>query len=143
MDDINKDIPVYTISTTAELLGISIHTLRMYEREGLILPHKKESGHRLYSQEDIERIQCIRKAINENKISIAGIKTIYSMIPCWSFINCSEEQREKCPAFNSHSQPCWSFKHTGNSCFRTDCKKCPVYKDHAECKNIKHSITQL
>jgi len=143
LEQIKKDEPVYTISTTAELLGISIHTLRMYEREGLILPHKKNSGHRLYSQEDIDRIQCIRKAINEQKISIAGIKTIYSLIPCWKFINCSQEQREKCPAYTSHAQPCWSFNHRANSCFRNDCKVCPVYRDHAECGKIKESITQL
>lgn len=143
MDNINKETPVYTISTTADLLGISIHTLRMYEREGLILPYKKTSGHRLYSQEDIERIKCIRKAINESKISINGIKTIYSMIPCWKFINCTPDQREKCPAYNSHSQPCWTFKHNGNACFRNDCKLCPVYRDHAECSSIKQSITQI
>jgi len=143
MDDINKETPVYTISTTADLLGISIHTLRMYEREGLILPYKKASGHRLYSQEDIDRITCIRNAINESKISINGIKTIFSMIPCWKFINCTMDQREKCPAYNSHTQPCWTFKHNGNACFRNDCKKCPVYKDHAECANIKQSITQI
>ena len=143
MDDINKDVPVYTISTTADLLGISVHTLRMYEREGLILPYKKDSGHRLYSQEDIERIQCIRKAINESKISIAGIKTIYSMIPCWKFVDCSLEQREKCPAYTSHSQPCWTFGHNGNICFRNDCRICPVYRDHAECETVKQSITQI
>lgn len=143
LDDINKETPVYTISTTADLLGISIHTLRMYEREGLILPYKKASGHRLYSQEDIERIKCIRSAINESKISINGIKTIYSMIPCWKFIDCSMDQREKCPAYTSHSQPCWTFNHGGNACFNNDCKQCPVYKDHAECANIKQSITQI
>lgn len=143
MDDFNKEVPVYTISTTAELLGISIHTLRMYEREGLIIPFKKNSGHRLYSQDDIERIKCIRRAINESKISIAGIRTIYSMIPCWKFINCSLKEREKCQAFNAHSQPCWTFKHDGNPCSSNECKKCPVYKNHAECGNIKQSITQI
>ena len=143
MENIKKDSPVYTISTTAELLGISIHTLRMYEREGLILPHKKNSGHRLYSQEDIGRINCIRKAINESKISIAGIKTIYSLIPCWKFIDCPIEQRENCEAITSHSQPCWTFNHRRNACFRKDCKSCTVYKDHAECEKIKLSITQM
>jgi hypothetical protein len=35
-----NDQPVYTIGIVAKLLGISIPTLRMYEREGLIIPHK-------------------------------------------------------------------------------------------------------
>lgn len=143
LKQIKENEPVYTISTTAELLGISIHTLRMYEREGLILAHKKKSGHRLFSREDIDRIQCIRRAINEKKISIAGIKTIYSLIPCWDFINCTQEQRKKCQAYASHTQPCWSFNHRANSCFRNDCRICPVYRDHAECGNIKESIKRI
>ena len=143
LKQIKNDDPVYTISTAADILGISIHTLRMYEREELILPHKKNSGHRLFSDEDIERIQCIRKAINEQKISIAAIKTIYSLIPCWEFINCSQEQRKKCPAYTSHTQPCWSFNHKPRSCFRNDCKVCPAYRDHAECGKIKESIMRI
>ncbi|MDZ7764938.1 MAG: MerR family transcriptional regulator [Melioribacteraceae bacterium] len=57
-----KDKPIYPIRTAAELLGISIHTLRMYEREGLIIPHKTSGNQRSYSQDDIERIECIRQS---------------------------------------------------------------------------------
>ena len=78
-----RDIPLYPISSAAKLLNISVHTLRMYEKNGLILPYKKESNHRLYSESDIDRLKCIRKAINQRKISINGIKTLYAMIPCW------------------------------------------------------------
>jgi len=78
--DQNK--PLFTISTAADPLGISLHTLRMYEREGLIIPHKKKSGQRLYSRYDIERIECIRAAINVDKISISGIKCILSLVSC-------------------------------------------------------------
>ncbi|MFH2031950.1 MAG: MerR family DNA-binding transcriptional regulator [Bacteroidota bacterium] len=39
--------PKYTISSAANLLGISVHTMRMYEKEGLIIPFKKESNQRL------------------------------------------------------------------------------------------------
>ena len=63
------DEPKYTISMAAKLSGISIHTLRMYEREGLIIPFKKDSNQRLYTDRDIERIACIRKTINEDKIN--------------------------------------------------------------------------
>jgi MerR family transcriptional regulator, heat shock protein HspR len=140
MDVNDKELPLYTISTAAELLGISIHTLRMYEREGLVLPFKKESGHRLYSDEDIDRIKCIRRAINESKISIAGIKTIYSLIPCWKLINCPTEEKENCPAFTTHSKPCWTFHHNGNVCATNECKKCTVYRNYSECGKIKESI---
>ncbi|MCX8056055.1 MAG: MerR family transcriptional regulator, partial [Ignavibacteria bacterium] len=83
-----KDKPKYKISEAAKILGISVHTLRMYEREGLILPFKKTTNQRLYSEKDIERLKCIRNSINEKKISIEGIKRIFSLIPCWAIVNC-------------------------------------------------------
>ena len=72
--DLNN--PKYTISNAANLLDISVHTMRMYEREGLVIPFKKESGQRLYSDNDIERITCIRYSIKEEKLNIQGIKKI-------------------------------------------------------------------
>lgn len=139
----NKNLPLYTISTAAEIMGVSIHTLRMYEREGLILPHKKDSGHRLYSQSDLDRIQCVRNAINESKISIAGIKMIYSLIPCWQIVNCSEDERTKCPSFTAHNQPCWTFDHKKNVCKAKECRDCVVYKDYSDCGKIKGAIAKL
>lgn len=133
-------MPLYPISSAAKILGISVHTLRMYEKEGLILPFKKESSHRLYSESDIQRLKCIRNTININKISIAGIKTIYSLIPCWEITNCLTENRKNCEAFASHSKPCWTFKHSGNSCYNKECRSCSVYKDYSECGKIKELI---
>ncbi len=139
----NNDEPLFPISSAAKLLGISVHTLRMYEREGLILPHRKETGHRLYSDSDIERLKCIRETINEHKISIEGIKTIYSLIPCWSIKGCSEEERAKCRAFINHSNPCWSFNHERNICSGSICRGCDVYKNFSNCKLIKENIVKL
>ena len=140
---LNSEQPLFPIRTAAKLLNISVHTLRMYEREGLIIPFKKETNHRLYSQTDIERLNCIRKAINEYKISIAGIKTIYSFIPCWLIVNCSETDRKNCEAYTSHSNPCWSLKHKNNVCEKMECRECAVYKDYTECGDVKHLITEM
>jgi len=139
----DEELPVFPISAAAKILNISVHTLRMYEREGLIIPFKKSTNHRLYSQSDIERVRCIRHAINELKISIAGIKSIQSLIPCWKIKGCSEEDRIGCRAYASHSQPCWSFNHKGNKCAEKDCRKCEVYKNFSECKIIKESIIKF
>ena len=137
----NINLPLYPISSAAKILDISVHTLRMYEKEGLIIPFKKESNHRLYSKTDIDRLKCIRKAINESKISIAGIKSIYSLIPCWEITKCSKKDRETCEAFNTHSKPCWTFKHSNNLCGEKDCRKCDVYGLYSECGKIKELIT--
>lgn len=136
----NADLPLYTISTAAHLLGISIHTLRMYEREGLIIPHKKESNQRLYSENDLERITCIRKTINQDKVSIEGIKRILSLIPCWSIIKCSQSDRDNCKAYDGHTVPCWMLNHRKNVCAHRECRECEVYRNCADCGSIKESL---
>lgn len=141
--DINENEPIYQISIAARLLGISVHTLRMYEREGLFVPFKKESGQRLFSKVDLERINCIRKAISESKISINGIKTIYSLIPCWDIIKCAEEDRNNCKAFIGHSEPCWSYKHPNTTCFDLECRTCEVYVRFGDCGSIKDKIKEI
>ena len=75
----NSNDPIFTISNAAKLLNISVHTLRMYEREGLILPYRKSSNQRLYSQMDLERVRCIQKTINEDKINIEGLRRILAL----------------------------------------------------------------
>jgi MerR family transcriptional regulator/heat shock protein HspR len=139
----STDAPIYSIGTVARMLGISVFTLRMYEREGLIISHKAASTHRLYSQLDIERLKCIRLAIREEKMSIAGIRKVYSMIPCWDIVRCSASDRKKCPAFAGHAQPCWSYDHKHNACAKLDCRSCGVYKLSSDCDKIKASITNL
>ncbi|MDP4115006.1 MAG: MerR family transcriptional regulator [Bacteroidota bacterium] len=139
--DINE--PRYPIRIAAKTLGISIHTLRMYEREGLIIPYKRETNQRLYSQSDLDRITCLRDAINKEKISINGIKTILSLIPCWEIKKCSENDRANCSAFNSHSVPCWLAGHENTSCSQLNCRDCVVYTSCSDCNKIKSIIRNI
>lgn len=135
-----NDQPVYPIRTAAKLLNISVHTLRMYEKENLIIPYKKSTNHRLYSQFDIDRIRCIRQAINELKISINGIKAIYSLMPCWEIKKCSNEERNRCKAYSTHYGPCWATKSNDTICAPQACRDCEVYKNYGECGSIKNFI---
>ncbi len=51
------------IGKVATQTGLSIDTIRFYEREGLSPePHRSEGGYRLYHQPEIEQLQFIRKA---------------------------------------------------------------------------------
>ncbi|MFA3782668.1 MerR family transcriptional regulator [Melioribacteraceae bacterium 4301-Me] len=139
----SEDMPVYSIGTAAKLLNVSVHTLRMYEREGLFIPFKKDSSQRLFSKKDLERISCIRQAINESKISINGIKAIYSLIPCWEVKKCSKTGRKNCLAFVEHSKPCWTYKHKANDCEGNSCRDCDVYTNYSQCKNIKELLKSM
>lgn len=141
--NIASNDPVFSVSTAAKLLEMSVHTLRKYENEGLILPFKKDSGQRLYSQDDLTRIECIRNAVTEKKISINGIKTLYSIIPCWQIINCLDEERKNCIAYKEDSKPCWAYDHKSGTCSSNECRVCPVYVELAGCGNVKDIIKKL
>lgn len=138
-----SDNPVYTISTAAQLAGISVHTLRMYEKEGLILPYKKESNQRRYSDKDLLRIQCIRTTINEHKMTIEGIRRVLALIPCWSVIKCSAKDKKNCEAYNGYTKPCWMYNHKNNLCEGKDCRDCEVYNSFSNCASIKNKLREL
>jgi MerR family transcriptional regulator, heat shock protein HspR len=139
----SEDHPLYTIGTAAELIGVSVHTLRMYEREGLIIPFKKESRQRRYSRNDIERLRCVRVAITRDKISLAGIKRLFSLIPCWSIVHCSEADRARCSAIEGAAHPCWTYNHLHNVCSGGECRTCPVYTGFSACSPIKEHLKSI
>jgi MerR family transcriptional regulator, heat shock protein HspR len=134
--------PLYAIGTVARLLGVSEQTLRMYERRGLILAHKTAGNQRLYSESDIERLKCIRTAINSHKISIEGIRRIQSMVPCWENVQCPIEQRLACPAYTEANAGCWTYRHEANACVGRDCIRCKVYLLAGNCEQIKSLVHQ-
>lgn len=130
----------YSFGEVAEKLGISTGTVRLYERQGLIIVRKSTGSQRVYSEEDMTRLKCVRAAINEHKLSIEGIRRMQSLVPCWSHVGCPEQQRAKCPAFLRTSGGCWTFKHDGNRCTQLDCRECKVYLLSGACENIKSLI---
>ena len=132
--------PVYTIGIAAKMLGISVPTVRMYEREGLILSYKSPTGHRYYSQSDMERLTCIRKMITEEKVSINGIRHLMSLIPCWEIRGCQESERSNCPAYLNSIEPCWMIKNKVGQCKVDDCRECSVYNKIATCSDFKQII---
>lgn len=140
MNTPDSDIPIYSIGSVARMLDISVQTLRLYESEGLILPAKSEGGQRRYSQADIERLLCIRRAITEQKIGIAGIRLVQSLVPCWQLVGCPPGERESCPAFRNHDGGCWTYHHQNNVCATRACRTCEVYRKSTSCEDIKHII---
>ena len=50
---------MYHIKEAAQLSGVSVKTLHHYDKIGLLVPLKSENGYRIYSKEDLERLQVI------------------------------------------------------------------------------------
>jgi MerR family transcriptional regulator/heat shock protein HspR len=71
----DKKQPLFMISVVSRMLRVHPQTLRLYEREGLIAPHRTKRT-RLYSQEDIEKIEMILRLTRELGVNRAGVDVI-------------------------------------------------------------------
>ena len=69
----------YMISAVAEMYEIHPQTLRRYEREGLLKPSRTEGNTRLYTDEDLERLEFILNLARDLGVNIAGIAIILQM----------------------------------------------------------------
>lgn len=69
----------YMISAVAERYGLHPQTLRLYEREGLLTPSRSEGNTRLYTEEDLERLELILNMTRELGVNLAGIEVILNM----------------------------------------------------------------
>jgi MerR family transcriptional regulator/heat shock protein HspR len=75
MDSRDKKQPLFMISVVSRMLGVHPQTLRLYEREGLVTPHRTKRS-RLYSQEDVERIAMILRLTRELGVNRSGVDII-------------------------------------------------------------------
>ena len=69
----------YTIGMVAEILSIHPHTLREYEREGLITPKRTAGKIRLYTDKDLDDIKFIREMTQGLGVNLAGVDIILRM----------------------------------------------------------------
>jgi MerR family transcriptional regulator, heat shock protein HspR len=69
----------YMISAVAEMYEIHPQTLRLYEREGLLKPSRTEGNTRLYTDEDLERLEFILNLARDLGVNISGIAIILQM----------------------------------------------------------------
>src|ERR687887_1152519 len=74
-----KSKAAYMISAVAERYEIHPQTLRLYEREGLLRPSRSDGNTRLYTDEDLERLEVILKLTRELGVNLAGVEIILNM----------------------------------------------------------------
>jgi MerR family transcriptional regulator/heat shock protein HspR len=72
--------PRYVIHVAAELIGVKTHTLRYYERSGLVKPQRSPGNIRLYSESDIEILRRVRSLMDELGVNMAGVEVITNML---------------------------------------------------------------
>ncbi len=69
---------VYVISVAAEMVGTGVQNLRAYERAGLVTPGRTEGGTRLYSRNDVTRLQRITQLLDAG-LNLAGIAMVLDL----------------------------------------------------------------
>jgi MerR family transcriptional regulator, heat shock protein HspR len=132
--------PLYTIGVASDLLGLSSHSLRLYEKEGLILTHRTATNRRLYSDVELAKAKNIHKLIQESGLNFAAVRHLLSIIPCWKIQNSDCAECKRFTDFLSSDRPCWS---DSESCKNKgeQCRDCPVYQRSTGFCEVKELIS--
>jgi len=116
------------IGQVAQMVGLSIKRIREYEKEGLVKPVRGEtSNQRMYGAFEIGRILQTKKLIHERGLTLAGIKMLLNLAPCWVIFNCQDTT--SCPAYKKPHSRCFEFKEKNSDQIfcAGNCEICPVY----------------
>jgi len=70
----------YVISVAARIVGLEAHTLRYYERLGLVQPERSRGNIRLYSEDDIERLRYVKTLVSDCGVNVAGVEVALKLM---------------------------------------------------------------
>lgn len=126
------------IGAIARKFGISVDLLRLYEREGLLIPIKSPKGTRYFAERDFEWIETLMRLVRDSGLNFAGIRHLLALLPCWTMKHCKLERTHECPAADHPVEPCWIT----HSCCQTgrDCYGCEVYRSAPSCANLRSQL---
>lgn len=77
--NINDDEPRYVISVAARMVGVQVHTLRYYERVGIVEPSRSSGNIRLYSEREVAMLRRMKNLINDLGVNMAGVEVVMRM----------------------------------------------------------------
>ncbi len=77
--DIDNNEPRYVISVAARIVGVQVHTLRYYEKVGIIEPSRSQGNIRLYSERDIALLRRMKSMMNDMGVNLAGVEVVLRM----------------------------------------------------------------
>lgn len=79
MTKIKRKKGFFSISAVAKMFSVHQQTIRLYEKQGLITPNRSEGGTRLFSEEDIDRLEDIIYLTHELGINLAGVEMVLKL----------------------------------------------------------------
>jgi MerR family transcriptional regulator/heat shock protein HspR len=87
--------PRYVISVAARMLNTQTHTLRYYEKVGIIEPRRSQGNIRLYSDRDIAILRKVKSLMEDMGINLAGVEVILRMMQSMNEIQNDLEQAKE------------------------------------------------
>ncbi len=122
------------IGEVARYFGVSVDLLRLYEREGLLIPLKSDKGTRYFTKADYPWIATVIRLVREERLNFAGIRRLLALLPCWDIRACGIVRKHDCSIISGAAEPCW----IGHACCQPgDCYACEVYRAACRCENLK------
>ena len=117
---------LYLINDVSRMVNLSQKRIREYEKEGFIKPiREKNTNNRLYSGFDVTQIQQINHLIHERGFTLACLRNLMVLAPCWNIFDCQE--KENCAAYQNPWQPCYVVREYNETLGRGACNHCAVY----------------
>jgi MerR family transcriptional regulator/heat shock protein HspR len=80
MNDLDEKEPRYVISVAARMLGVRTHTLRYYEKIGIIEPSRSRGNIRLYSERDVAQLRRVKTLMDDLGVNLAGVEVIMRIV---------------------------------------------------------------
>ncbi|MFC1854699.1 MerR family transcriptional regulator [Candidatus Dependentiae bacterium] len=69
----------YSISVVAEMFGVHQQTIRLYEKEGLITPHRSSGNTRQFTEEDVEKLEEIIYLTHKLGVNLSGVNVVLKL----------------------------------------------------------------
>lgn len=114
------------INDVSRMVNLSQKRIREYEKEGFIKPLRESStNNRLYSDFEIAQILRINALIHDRGFTIASLKNLLVLAPCWNIFNC--QQKEDCPAYKLPWRPCYEVRQYRGTAYNGTCERCAIY----------------
>ena len=114
---------LYMISAVAQRYNIHPQTLRLYEREGLLRPSRTDGNTRLYSDEDLERLETILTLTRELGVNLAGVEIILNL-------------RERMAQMQHEVNEFMGVRQAGNGARARRLGAAALHRDGQECAGI-------
>lgn len=131
------------IGTVARRFGVSPDLLRLYEREGLLLPLKSPRGTRYFTELDFPWIDVILRLVRGARLRLAEVRRLLARIPCGALRQCPLETQRACPLLENGDRPCWMSRATCSGVDTRECYFCGVYRAAPTSRDVRDWLARL